>query len=179
MKTQACQLLAYCETSGAPVSICSLAEASAWRGTDQEETLYWNVVQEIGQKLLFEFDAAHRFFNTETGNFALFRSADGAELIVAEIIHIEEDAVMPWSGIAFECDSDTRISLELKGLTCFFDASLTVPSSISAHTSLYAVGQAAPWNIAVLDCDYDAAYEAEFKTNTVHMQGICFRKERI
>ena len=178
MKTQPCQLFAYCETSGAPVGICSVAEAKAWRGTEQEKTLYWDVVQNIGQTLLFEFDASHRFFNTETGNFALYRSINGAELVLAEIISIEE-AVIPWNGIAFTCNTDTKASLKLKGLTCFFDAALTLPSPLLPHTSLYAVGQATPWNVAVLDCDYDTAYEAVFKSDTILLQGICFRKQGI
>ncbi|WP_143164216.1 hypothetical protein [Hymenobacter daecheongensis] len=178
MKTQLCQLLAYCETSGAPVGICSLTEANAWRGTEYEQTLYWDVVQSIGHTLLFEFDAAHRFFNTETGNFAFYRSVDGAELVLAEIISIEQEAEIPWNGIAFTCDDDTKAPLKLKGLTCFFDSAITLPSALLPYTSLYAVGQTTPWNVAVLDCDYDATCEVVFKSDTLHLQGICFRKQR-
>jgi hypothetical protein len=43
--------------------------------------------------------------------------------------------------------------------------------------SLYAVGQAQPWNTAVLDCHYDTAYEVTFKSDMLHLEGICFRKE--
>ncbi|NVO86700.1 hypothetical protein [Hymenobacter terrestris] len=179
MKTQPCQLFAYCETSGAPVGICALTEALAWRGTEHEQTLYWDVIEAIGQTLLFEFDNAHQFFNTETGNFALYQSTDGKELVVAEFISIELDVVIPWSGIAFSCNTDTRAPLNLKGLTCFFDAALTLPNGILPHVSLYAIAQVAPWNIAVLDCNYDTAYEVEFKSETMQIQGICFRKEHI
>ena len=177
MKTQACQLFAYCETSGAPVGICSLKEAKAWRGTHQEQTLYWEVVQNIGQSLLFEFSATQRFFNTETGNFVLFRSIDGAELVLAEIIYVEEEAPIFWRGISFSYTADSRISLKLNGLTCFFDASITLPNTLLPYASLYAIGQPNPWNVAVLDCNYDSAYEVEFKSDTMHIQGICFRRE--
>ncbi|QJX48745.1 hypothetical protein HMJ29_18210 [Hymenobacter taeanensis] len=120
METRLCQLFAYCETSGAPVGICSLEDAKAWCGTEYKQPLYWDVIQSIGQMQLFQFDATHCFFNTETGNFALYRSTDGAELVIAEIISIEEDAAIPLSGLAFNCDIDTQASIKLKGWTCFF-----------------------------------------------------------
>lgn len=179
MKTRACQLLAYGETAGAPVCICSFALAMAWQGTDQEQTMYWEVVQSIGKTLLFEFDAQHQFFNTETGNFALFRSADETELVMAEVIYAEENATFPWRGIHFAGTADTRTPVLLKGLTCFFDAALTLPDNLLPRVALYAVGQAKPWNTAVLDCHYDAAYEITFKSDMLHLEGICFRKEGI
>lgn len=141
--------------------------------------MYWDVVQSIGQTLLFEFGAQHQFFNTETGNFALFRSADETELVVAQVIYAEENATFPWRGIYFVGTADTRTPMLMKGLTCFFDAALTLPDNLSPHVSLYAVGQAQPWNAAVLDCHYDAAYEVTFKSNMLHLEGICFRKESI
>jgi hypothetical protein len=179
METRLCQLFAYCETSGAPVGICSLEDAKAWRGTENEQTLYWDVIQSIGRTLLFQFDRTHRFFNTETGSFALYRSADGVELAIVEVIYMEEETTIPCNGLAFECDIDTKSVVEMKGWTCFFDSALTVPNTLSAYTSLHAVGQATPWNVAVLDCDYDTAYEVSLKSDTMLLQGICFSKESV
>ena len=179
MTTQECALVGYGETLGAPLCVCSLASAQAWRGTDNDQTKYWEVVDAIGQTLLFEFEAEHRFFNTETGNFALFQSADRTELVVAEIISIEDDAVLPWRGLRFAVDSDTRTTLRLHGLTCFFDAALTLPDQLLPQPALCAVGQQKPWNIAVLDCRYNAAYEVAFKSERLKLTGICFRQESI
>lgn len=179
MTTQECAFVAYGETSGAPLCVCSLASAQAWRGTEYDRTRYWEVVDAIGQTLLFAFDAEHCFFNTETGNFALFRSTDGAELVVAEIVSAADTAALPWRGLLFEGNADTRTTLPLHGLTCFFDAALTLPDQLLPQPALYAVDQSKPWNTAVLDCHYDAAYEVAFKSDSLTLVGICFRKESL
>ncbi|NVO86344.1 hypothetical protein [Hymenobacter terrestris] len=177
MTTQVCEFVGYGETAGAPLCVCSLASAQAWVGTEQEQTRYWEVVEAMGQAPLFEWDAHHRFFNTETGNFALFRSADGTELVVVEVVSAEENAGLPWQGLQFSLNPTTRTPLHLRGWTCFFDAALTLPGPLLPHTALYAVDQSGPWNAAVLDCHYDAAYEVTFRSDTLNLEGICFRRE--
>jgi hypothetical protein len=177
MTTQACEFVAYGETAGAPLCVCSLDSAQAWQGTDQEQTRYWEMVELMGQETLFELDAQYRFFNTETGNFALFRSADGTELVVAEVITAEESAVLPWRGLHFSGKPDTRTPLRLRGWTCLFDAALTLPKPLLPQAALYAIDQGAPWNTAVLDCHADAAYEVTYKSDSLHLEGICFRRE--
>jgi len=179
MTTQVCELVAYGETAGAPLCICSLASAQAWQGAEHDQTRYWEVVDGMGQATLFQLDEHYRFFNTETGNFALFRSADGTDLVVAEIITVDESATLPWRGLHFLCNPTTRTPLQLRGLTCFFDAALTLPESVLPQAALYALDQNAPWNIAVLDCHYDEAYEVMFKSDTLHLQGLCFRRETL
>ncbi|TGE20927.1 hypothetical protein [Hymenobacter metallicola] len=179
MTTQVCEFVAYGETAGAPLCICSLASAQAWRGAESDQTRYWDVVEGMGQTPLFQFDAQYRFFNTETGNFALFRSADRTELVVAEVITAEESATLPWRGLCFSENLNTRTLLQLRGWTCFFDAALTLPESLLPQAALYAVDQSTPWNTAVLDCHYDAAYEVTFKSDTLHLEGICFRQESL
>jgi hypothetical protein len=177
MTTQECAFIAYGETSGAPLCVCSLARAQTWRGAEYDQTRYWEVVDAIGQTLLLELDAEYRFFNTETGNFALFQSADGTELVVAEIISAENTAALPWRGLRFVGIAYKRTTLMLHGLTCFFDAALTLPDPLLPQPALYAVDQAKPWNAAVLDCHYDAAYEVAFKSDSLHLVGVCFRQE--
>jgi hypothetical protein len=179
MTTQVCEFIAYGETGGAPLCVCSLASAQAWQGAEHDHTRYWEVVEGMGQAPLFQLDAHYRFFNTETGNFNLFRSADGTELVVAEVISAEESAALPWRGLRFSGNSNTRTPLQLRGLTCFFDAALTLPQSLLPQAALYALDQSAPWNTAVLDCHYDAAYEVKFKSDTLHLAGLCFRRETL
>ena len=179
MTTQVCEFIAYGETEGAPLCVCSLDSALAWQGTEHNQTRYWEVVEAMDKDLLFQFDAQHRFFNTETGNFALFRSADVTELVVAEVITAEESAALPWRGVRFSANPNTRTLLPLRGWTCFFDAALTLPDSLLPQAGLYAVDQNAPWNAAVLDCHYDAAYEVTFRSDTLHLEGICFRVETL
>ena len=179
MITQACALVAYGETAGAPLCVCSLASAQAWQGADHDQTRYWEVVEGMGQASLFQLDAHYRFFNTETGNFGLFRSTDGTELVVAEVITADESAALPWRGLHFSGNPNTRTLLQLRGLTCFFDAALTLPESLLPQAALYALGQNAPWNTAVLDCHYDATYEVMFKSDTLHLEGLCFRRETL
>jgi hypothetical protein len=179
MTTQACELVACGETAGAPLCVCSLASAQAWQGADHDQTRYWEVVEGMGQTTLFQLDEHYRFFNTETGNFALFRSADGTDLVVAEIITADESATLPWRGLRFVGNPTTRTPLHLRGLICFFDAALTLPESLLPQAALYALDQNAPWNTAVLDCHYDAAYEVMFKSDTLHLQGLCFRRETL
>jgi hypothetical protein len=177
MTTQVCELVAYGETAGAPLCICSLARAQAWQGAEHEQTRYWEVVEGMGQATLFQLDEHYHFFYTETGNFALFRSTDGIELVVAEIITADESATLPWRGLHFYGNPTTRTPLPLRGLTCFFDAALTLPKSLMPQAALYALDQSASWNTAVLDCHYDAAYEVMFKSDTLHLEGLCFRRE--
>lgn len=177
MTTQVCEFVAYGETEGAPLCICSLTSAQSWQGAEHDQTRYWEVVEGMGQAQLFEFDAHYCFFNTETGNFALFRSADGTELVVAEVITAEESATLPWRGLRFSGIPNTQTPLPLRGLTCFFDAALTLPASLLPQAALYAVDRSAPWNAAVLDCHYDVAYEVTFKSDTLHLEGLCFRRE--
>jgi hypothetical protein len=179
MTTQVCQLITYGETTGAPLCFCSLASAQTWQGAEYDQTRYWEVVEAMGQAALFQFNEHYYFFNTETGNFALFRSADGTELVVAEVITAEESAVLPWRGLSFSGNPTTRTPLQLLGLTCFFDAALTLPESLLPQAALYALDQNAPWNTAVLDCHYDAAYEVTFKSDTLHLEGLCFRRETL
>jgi hypothetical protein len=179
MTTQVCEFVAYGETEGAPLCVCSLASAQIWQGAEHDETRYWEVVEAMGQDLLFRFDAQHHFFNTETGNFALFRSADATKPVVAEVITAEESAALPWRGVRFSVNPDTRTLLPLRGWMCFFDAALTLPASLLLQAALYAVDKSAPWNAAVLYCRYDAAYEVTFRSDTLHMEGICFRQEAI
>lgn len=131
----------------------------------------------MGHATLFQLDAHYRFFNTETGNFALFWSADATELVVAEVITTDEFTALPWRGLRFSGTLHTRTPLQLRGLTCFFDAALTLPESLLPQAALYALDQSAPWNTAVLDCHYDAAYEVMFKSDTLHLQGLCFRQD--
>lgn len=177
MTTQVCEFVAYGETAGAPLCVCSLASAQAWKGAEHDQTRYWEVIEVMGKDLLFQFDAQHHFFNTETGNFALFRSADATELVVAEVITAKESAALPWRGLRFSGNPTMRTPLPIRGWMCFFDAALTLPEPLLPQTALYAVDQRAPWNAAVLDCHYDAAYEVTFRSDTLHLAGICFRRE--
>lgn len=179
MTTQVCELVAYGETAGAPLCICSLASAQVWQGTEHDQIRYWEVVESMSHAMLFQLDAHYRFFNTETGNFALFRSADGTELVVAEVLTADEFAALPWRGLRFSGNLHTRTPLQLRGLTCFFDAALTLPESLLPQAALYALDKSAPWNTAVLDCHYDAAYEVMFKSDTLHLEGLCFRREAL
>jgi hypothetical protein len=179
MTTQVCELVAYGETAGAPLCICSLASAQAWQGADHDQTRYWEVVEAMGQATLFQLNAHYRFFNTETGNFGLFRSVDGMELVVVEVITADESAALPWRGLCFLGNVNTRTPLQLRGLICFFDAALTLPESLLPQAAPYALDQSAPWNTAVLDCHYDVAYEVMFKSDTLHLQGLCFRRETL
>jgi hypothetical protein len=148
------------------------------RGAEYDQTRYWEVVEAIGQATLFQVEADLRFFNTETGNFALFQSADGKE-VVAEIVSAEHTATLPWRGLRFVVNADTRRPLPLHGLTCFFDVALTLPDLLLPQPALYVVDQQKPWNAAVLDCHYDAAYEVAFKSDTLELAGICFRQEAL
>jgi hypothetical protein len=179
MTTQVCEFVAYGETAGAPLCICSLASAQAWQGTEHDQTRYWEVVEGMGHATLFHLNAQYCFFNTETGNFALFRSADGTELVVAEVISADESAALPWRGLRFSGTPHPRTPLQLRGLTCFFDAALTLSELLLPQTALYALNQRAPWNTAVLDCHYDVAYEVRFKSDALHLEGLCFRRETL
>ena len=94
-----------------------------------------------------------------------------------EVVSAEENAGLPWQGLHFSLNPTTRTPLHLWGWTCLFDAALTLPGPLLPHTALYAVDQSGPWNAAVLNCHYDAAYEVTFRSDTLHLEGICFRRE--
>jgi hypothetical protein len=83
----------YGETTGGPVCICSWEAANHWQGANQEDSLYWDVVAKIGKDTLFQYSPTYAFFNSETGNFALYRSPTA--LVLVEIISIEKEATTP------------------------------------------------------------------------------------
>lgn len=174
MKTQPCKLLAYCETTGGPICICSIADATKWRGTEYEDSLYWDVVNQIGKNSLFNYSQSYTFFNSETGNFSFFKSDNS--LVIAEIITIEENAAIPWRGIEFDIKPNTEESLDLKGLTAFFDSMLSIKGKILSQESMNDIGQGYVWDTAVLNCDYSRACEVSFKSATMHLEGVCFLK---
>ena len=176
MKTQLCQLLAYCETTGGPICICSPEAASKWQGSEQEDSLYWEVAEQIGMATLFNYNQDYSFFNSETGNFAFFRGEN--TLILIEIISIEEDASIPWKGIEFNIKPSTRSTRKLSGLTCFFDSTLSIQQHIVTQEGVHAIDQSSTWNLAVLDCDYYETHEVHFTSATMHLEGICFIRER-
>ncbi|MGY3087702.1 hypothetical protein ACVWYF_000728 [Hymenobacter sp. UYAg731] len=175
MKTKPCRLIAYCETTGGPVCISTIAVAAKWHGTEQEDSLYWDVVNHIGKNLLFKYSEDYTFFNSETGNFAFFKSDDS--LVIAEIITIEEKAAMPWNGIVFDIEPHTQETFNLKGLTCFFDSALSIQDKILPQESLNDIRQGYVWDTAILDCEYSKTCEVLFKSVTMHLQGVCFLKE--
>ena len=173
--TSACQLVAYGETTGGPVCVCSLEATNHWQGTDQEGSLYGDVVAKMGMATLFHYSPNYTFFNSETGNFVLYRSRDA--LVLVEIISIEQEASMPWQGIEFTIRPQTLSPIRLQGLTCFFDSSLSVKGLILPQESIYALAQSKGWNMVVLDCDYQAACEVSFESDLMHLEGICFLTE--
>ena len=63
---------------------------------------------------------------------------------MAEIISAEDTAALPWRGLRFVGNANTRTTLSLYGLTCFFDASLTLPDNLLPQPALYAVDQQKP-----------------------------------
>lgn len=172
VNTSACRLVASGETTGGPVCICSLEAANQWQGTEQKGSLYWDVVAKIGLATLFQYSPKYAFFNTETGNFALYRSAD--TLVLVEIISIEPEAAMPWNGIEFTIQQQTYSPVRLRGITCFFDSTATVKGSILPQESIYDIGHSKAWNTVVLDCNYQAAYEVSFKSDLMHLEGVGF-----
>jgi hypothetical protein len=104
----------------------------------------------------------------------LFRSQN--ELIIAELISIEVHAVIPWTRIEFEIDSTNPLKLHLSGITCFFDSSMTIESRLASQESLLDVGEYGLWNAAVLNCAYTKAFEVKYKSNPIHLIGICFKQ---
>jgi hypothetical protein len=54
MTTQVCELVAYGETAGAPLCVCSLASAQAWQGAEHDQTRYWEVVEGMDHAALFQ-----------------------------------------------------------------------------------------------------------------------------
>jgi hypothetical protein len=174
VKTLPCQLLVYGETTGGPVCICSAEAANQWQGTEHEESLYWEVTAKMGLDTFFRYSANYAFFNTETGNFALFRSVEA--LVLVEIISIEAEATIPWQGLEFTLRPQTYSPVHLLGLTCFFDSSLSIQGCILPQESIYASGPSSMWNTVLLECDYLAAYEVTFDSDTMHLAGVCFLK---
>lgn len=170
-----CTLLAYGETTGGPVGICSLEAAQQWQGSEQADTLYWDVTDAMGITTLFRYNQDYSFFNTETGNFALFTAADC--LVLAEIISIEADAVLPWKGLPFRLKLGTFSAFELTGWICFFNSSMSIKGQLLPQQSLYALEQRTVWNMAVLACDYHEVGEVTFQSATMHVEGICFRRK--
>lgn len=171
----ACQLVAYGETTGGPVCICSLEAANHWQGAEQAGSLYWDVAAKIGRVALFQYSPTYAFFNSETGNFALYRSPTA--LVLVEIMSIEPAATMPWNGLEFTIRPQTHSPVQVQGLTCFFDASLSVRGNILPQESIYALEQSRTWNTVVLDCDYQAACEVSFESDQMQLEGICFLRK--
>ena len=171
MKTSICQLLAYCETSGGPVCVAPLQEAEDWLGTESELSLYHNVCAQIGTNIWFQYGKIN-FFNSEIGNFVLFRSSE--ELIIAELISLEEHASMPWNGIAFSIEENSDFEVTLEGLTCFFDSSITVANDLTTNESLMNIGGYGTWNCAVLNCSFSKGRKVAFETSEVHLEGLSF-----
>ena len=177
MKTSACHLVAYGETTGGPVCICSFEAAIHWQGAEQEESLYWEVVEKIGLVTLFQYSPEYAFFNTETGNFALYKAVDA--LVVVEIISIENAVLLPEHSVKFTIRPQTYSPVQLRGITCFFDAAVTVNGSILPQESVCHIGQSSTWDTVVLECDYHAAYEVSFESDLMHLEGVCFLREAI
>lgn len=138
VKTPACQLLVYGETTGGPVCVCSYEAANQWQGTEQAESLYWEVTAKIGLATFFQYSANYAFFNSETGNFALFKSAEA--LVLVELISIEAAAI-PWRGLEFTIRPQTYSPVQLRGLTCFFDSTLSLPAGVLPQEAIYASAQ--------------------------------------
>ncbi|GAB2470433.1 hypothetical protein GCM10011375_39010 [Hymenobacter qilianensis] len=174
-KTPACPLVVYGETTGGPVCISSLEAANQWAGSDHEGSLYGAVIESIGTAAFFRFSQDYAFFNSETGNFALFKSDEA--LVLVEIVSLEEDAVLPWRGIEFNILPQTHAPVQLQGLTCFFDSSQSIQARILPQESIYAIGHSNVWNTVVLECDYQAVCEVVFESDTMHLAGICFLKK--
>jgi len=177
MKTAASQLVVYGETTGGPVCLCSLNAAKQWLGSDQAGTLYWEVIEQLGTRAFFRYNQAYAFFTSETGNFALFRSDESLALV--EVVSLEEGAVIPWQGIAFSIRPQTHAAVLLQGFTCFFDASRTIQGHILAQESIYATHHSKVWNTVVLECDYQAVCDVTYQSATLHLEGICFLKNKV
>lgn len=176
-KTPPCQLVVYGETTGGPVCICALEAANQWQGTEQEGSLYWDVTDKMGMVTLFKYSPQYTFFNSEIGNFALFKSVNALALV--EIVSIEEEATIPWKGIEFDIRPQTQLPIQLQGLTCFFDSSISIQGDILPQESIYDIGQSNAWNTVVLDCDYQTMCEVSFQSDTVHLEGVLFSKTTI
>lgn len=177
VKTPACRLVTYGETTGGPVGICSLDDANQWQGTEQEESLYWDVTANMGLATFFRYSSKYAFFNSETGNFALFRAVDA--LVLVEIFSIEEEATIPWKGIEFDIRPQSYSPVQLQGLTCFFDSSMSIQGCILPQESIYDVGSSKNWNTVVLACDYQSFCEVVFESSLMHLEGICFFKKAV
>ncbi|SMC00654.1 hypothetical protein SAMN00120144_4321 [Hymenobacter roseosalivarius DSM 11622] len=176
-KTSACPLVVYGETTGGPVCICSLEAANQWLGSDQEGSLYETVIESIGTAAFFHYSQDYAFFNSETGNFALFKSNEA--LVLVEIVSLEEDAVIPWKGIEFSIRPQTHSPVQLLELTCFFDSSMTIQPCILPQESVYALGQSNVWNTVLLECDYQTVCEVMFQSDSMQLEGICFLKKGV
>lgn len=173
MKTSLCQLLTYGETTGAPLCISPLAAAKHWQGAEQETSLYWEVTAQMGMETLFLYSPTYAFFGTETGNFALFEGAD--TLVLVEIISLEAGVSLPRC-LEFTFQPDMGTALVLQGLTCFFDASLSLPPDLPAQPARYALSQPTVWDTVVVECAYQVAYPVSLQLSALHLEGLCFRR---
>lgn len=171
-KTPLCHLLTTGETSGGPLCISALALAKRWQGTEHEASLYWEVITQMGTAAFFAYSPTYSFFGTETGNFALFEGAN--TLVIVEIISIKEEVALP-PCLEFTFQPDTSTAVALHGLTCFFDASLSLPLDLPAQPARYALGQPGVWDTVVLECSYQAVYPVSLQLSTLHLEGLCFR----
>lgn len=85
---------------------------------------------------------------------------------------------MPWRGIEFDIKPFTQEPFSLKGLTVFFDSTLSIQGRILPQESVNDIGQGYVWDTAVLNCNYSSACEVFFKSASIHLEGICFLKEK-
>jgi len=173
MRTQAFKFLDYLETAGGPVCICPINVLPDWTGAEEESGLYWHAIDEIGVEPLEIFREKFILFNSETGNFALFRT--DKQIVIAEIITIEPFFSMPWNGIEFEIDELELVIPQLNGLIAIFDAGLTL-GSVVHEECVRAVNGSQVWNAAFLEGNFSSSKQVTYKSDSIYLTGVLLTK---
>jgi len=133
MKTEKFKYLGYFETTGGPVCITNSCNLPKWTGSEHETGSYWDMVETTDNKeILTQYDDDFLIFNTDTGNFLLFESNE--KIIIVEAIYLEEDFSIDFSGVVFDIKEEINLSIQLTGMTIFFDSTLTIHDQFKKET---------------------------------------------
>ncbi|MBC8085196.1 MAG: hypothetical protein H7Z21_18525 [Hymenobacter sp.] len=132
---QSFKLIGEGQTTGGPVCIASIDAFKNWTGSDTSGGDYWSLINSIGKDIVYNYEKC-LVFNTETGNYSLFRSEDNS-IIIGEVVYMEDDFNIPVEKVKFDIGAYLNVDVPICADVCVvYDSSINGSNALSNSTTI-------------------------------------------